>query len=316
MSGSNSEQGSKNYSGPTYAQQQYQSDLLDPFMREMGLNTSPWYGQLSQAYNNMLGQANYQIPPYASKTIEEMVSTGSPFNESEVYKSAKPVFQREMNEAMASAKESSGQAGQLRSSGGYQALGEAAAGSAEDFNKYLTEVASSSWESAQNRRASAIPYAFQEQTFGPEMLSMLSSLSQALSEGKYPMLPQAMMYSGAGQPISVGSSYGKSGGGGLSCCFIFIEGEGELTQTTRDYRDEHYLDSPVAIGYKRMAKWLVPLMKRNKFIKNIIRLTMTQPLGKYADYFYGKNNYGWLFYPTKIWTLIWNIYGRRSVCQA
>jgi hypothetical protein len=98
------------------------------------------------------------------------------------------------------------------------------------------------------------------------------------------------------------------------CCFIFIEGEGEVTETVRRYRDEHYLNTPVAWGYKKMASWLVPLMKRSRLIKNIIRYSMTKPLGKYADWYYGKNHYGWIFTPNKLfWVGIWDIYGRRCL---
>jgi hypothetical protein len=278
---SGSQQGSQSYSGPTYYQQQYQKDILDPFFRESGLSNSPWYGQLSQMYKSMLEGGDFKVPTYASDTIEEMVSTGSPFNQSEAYASAKPVFQRDMNEAMAAAKESSGQAGQLRSSGGYQALGEAAAGSAEDFNKYLTDLASSSWESAQARRLGAIPYAFQEQAFGPDLMATLTSLGTALNESQYPFLPQAMQYSGAGQGISVGDSYGKTGG--CSCRIFTEDWTKELALPIQEFRDKHFDPSScVSAGYKMMSGWLVPSMMKNKVVRWTVRKVMLSPLSSFA----------------------------------
>ena len=100
---------------------------------------------------------------------------------------------------------------------------------------------------------------------------------------------------------------GKKGG----CCFIFIEGEGELTETVRKYRDEHYLNTPVALGYKGMASWLVPLMKRHRWVKEMVRFTMTRPLSRYAEWYYGQNSYGWVMWPLKsFWTSTWGFYGK------
>ena len=96
----------------------------------------------------------------------------------------------------------------------------------------------------------------------------------------------------------------------LGCCFNFLEAEGEITEYVRKYRDEHYLNTDVAIGYKLMAFWLVPLMREHKWVKSLVRYTMTRPLTKYAEWYYGKNWYGWVFIPSKLWVVIWNVYGK------
>ena len=80
------------------------------------------------------------------------------------------------------------------------------------------------------------------------------------------------------------------------CCFIFIQGESELTQFVRNYRDSHYgNDSMVANGYRWMAGWIVPLMKKYSFIQYGIKYSMTSPLSRYVEWYYKNNNYGWIY---------------------
>ncbi len=79
-------------------------------------------------------------------------------------------------------------------------------------------------------------------------------------------------------------------GGEDGCCFIFIEGEGHLTDIVRKYRDEHYTGTLVDPGYRWMASWLVPIMKRNPSIKKIVRKVMTQPLTRFAQWWYGESS--------------------------
>lgn len=96
----------------------------------------------------------------------------------------------------------------------------------------------------------------------------------------------------------------------FNCCFIFIQGEGELTQIVRNYRNLHYGNTSfVAFGYKWMANWLVPLMKKNIIVQKFIKYFMTTPLSKYAEWYFNKNNYGWIFWPFKIWVTTWRTIG-------
>lgn len=93
------------------------------------------------------------------------------------------------------------------------------------------------------------------------------------------------------------------GGGG--CCFIFLEG-GLLTGKVKELRDELFTkDSYVAKGYRKMAEWLVPWMRKSQFIKKIVIKLMLKPIATYSD---KRNGF---FIPVCIfWCLVWDLYGR------
>ena len=73
---------------------------------------------------------------------------------------------------------------------------------------------------------------------------------------------------------------------GTACCFIFLESyHGELPWYVRHCRDRYYRNNPtIAVGYKKMAKWLVPLMKRSKLVSSIVWHTMVKPLSEYGQF--------------------------------
>lgn len=75
-------------------------------------------------------------------------------------------------------------------------------------------------------------------------------------------------------------------GVGNVCCFIMLEGlNGQLPWWVRHCRDIYYSQYPeVADGYKRMAKWLVPLMRRFPLVKHAVNRWMVQPLTRYGGY--------------------------------
>lgn len=94
------------------------------------------------------------------------------------------------------------------------------------------------------------------------------------------------------------------------CCFIFIQGEGLLTQYARNYRDTYYGNlGTVAEGYRWMAKWLVPLMKKYTLIQNSVKYLMTTPLSRFFEWHYKVNKYGFIFWPFKLWIMIWRMIG-------
>jgi predicted phage tail protein len=96
----------------------------------------------------------------------------------------------------------------------------------------------------------------------------------------------------------------------VKCCFIFIQGEGILTQWARLYRDTYYgCDGLVANGYRWMAKWLVPLMKKYYLVQNFVKYSMTTPLSRFFEWHFEQNKYGFIFWPFKIWIAIWGIVG-------
>ena len=96
------------------------------------------------------------------------------------------------------------------------------------------------------------------------------------------------IFSALGGNASASKSVGSSGSaqGGVSCCFIFLEAlNGTLPWWVRKCRDEYYTSEPmVATGYKRMAKWLVPMMKWIPGIKFMVNRWMVQPLILYGGW--------------------------------
>lgn len=74
----------------------------------------------------------------------------------------------------------------------------------------------------------------------------------------------------------------------------------------RDYF--HAQDPMLGHGYKRMAKWLVPLMKRWTIVRKIVEYTMIRPLTLYGGYMYNVVGYegGYIFKPViNFWFKIW-----------
>jgi hypothetical protein len=88
----------------------------------------------------------------------------------------------------------------------------------------------------------------------------------------------------AGQQASSGSS--SSMGGGANCCFIFLEiYNGTLPWFVRAARDIEYAKEPrLGDGYKRMARWLVPLMQHSSIVSWLVNQFMVGPLSEQAGY--------------------------------
>jgi len=98
-----------------------------------------------------------------------------------------------------------------------------------------------------------------------------------------------------------------------SCCFIFLESyNGKLPWWIRELRDVCYERYPLtAKGYKRMAKVLVPLMRRFNFIQKAVDKYMVYPITYYGGwlkvvkgyedgYKYASYRHFWI----NVWTLI------------
>lgn len=100
---------------------------------------------------------------------------------------------------------------------------------------------------------------------------------------------------------------------GKICCFIFLEAtNGQLPWYVRAARDYFYQREPViAVGYKRMAKWLVPLMKEYRVVKFLVNWLMVKPIIKYGAYLYYCNRDGFIFRPFKsFWFFVWKQLGK------
>jgi hypothetical protein len=96
------------------------------------------------------------------------------------------------------------------------------------------------------------------------------------------------------------------------CCFIFIEADnGMLDRIARRYREE-WGTQYQKVGYKKIAAWLVPLMKHRPTIKQLVKWTMVRPLIWWGKAFYGENRWGHAFYPVaKGWLRLFEVVGRR-----
>jgi hypothetical protein len=143
--------------------------------------------------------------------------------------------------------------------------------------------------------------------FAPILTGNTSANSQGWSRGS----SNAFGFEGGG---GVGGS-GGSGGGGSNCplCFIFMEakyGDGTLDDVVRKYRDEAVTPRRMR-GYYKLGEVLVPLMRKSKIVKGLVRLTMVDPLVSYGKYYYGKGKIGKIFTPVKnFWMKMFDYLGQ------
>lgn len=99
-----------------------------------------------------------------------------------------------------------------------------------------------------------------------------------------------------------------SSGIGSICCFIFMEAyNGKLPWYVRAARDLHYEKEPgLAIGYRKMATWLVPLMQKSKVTRWLVNVLMIKPLTAHGAWLFNLNRYGFLATPIKsFWFAVW-----------
>ncbi len=75
------------------------------------------------------------------------------------------------------------------------------------------------------------------------------------------------------------------------CCFIFMEAyNGKLPWFVRLYRDKWYSKYPnLRVGYKKMAKWLVPLMKKSKVVRYGVNELMIKPISRIGAFLSGES---------------------------
>ena len=118
--------------------------------------------------------------------------------------------------------------------------------------------------------------------------------------------------SGSSKKDSGGSKSETKSSGGGGCCFIMLEaryGDGTMDEVVRRYRDEH-MTVRNRRGYYRMAKVLVPLMRKSKVFKWVVAKTFADPLVSYGKYYYGQNKHGVIYSPVKsLWMKIFDVVG-------
>jgi len=118
--------------------------------------------------------------------------------------------------------------------------------------------------------------------------------------------------SGSSKKDSGGSKSETKSSGGGGCCFIMLEaryGDGTMDEVVRRYRDEH-MTVRNRRGYYRIAKVLVPLMRKSKVFKWVVAKTFADPLVSYGKYYYGQNKHGVIYSPVKsLWMKIFDVVG-------
>lgn len=102
--------------------------------------------------------------------------------------------------------------------------------------------------------------------------------------------------------------------GAMNCCFTFCEAEGELIDDVKWVRDKCYpRGSVIEKGYRKLSRLLVPLMRKYKPIKWLVRILMTKPLICLAKCHLKKNVYGMIFLPIGyMWGAVWYLFGKYS----
>ena len=131
-----------------------------------------------------------------------------------------------------------------------------------------------------------------------------------LRQSYYPMeLMQTLISALRPRRVKQESSSSAKGG----CCFIFLEAyDGKLPWVVRAYRDQH-MTPKNRRGYYRLADKLVPLMRKSRAVKHLVRFLMTKPMTFYGKYFYKLNPWGVLAAPiTAFWLLVFDLMGRKA----
>ena len=101
---------------------------------------------------------------------------------------------------------------------------------------------------------------------------------------------------------------GSSWGVANSCCFIFMEAyRGQMPVSVRKFRDRYYRLRPdIATGYKRMAKWLVPLMQRYSIVRGLVWHCMIKPATRHTEH----PVCNWNKAISRFWLRAWAVYGK------
>lgn len=104
-----------------------------------------------------------------------------------------------------------------------------------------------------------------------------------------------------------------AGGATSSCCFIFLQAQNGLLPDFVRWCRDNLADEQTRKGYRRMAKWLVPLMERFAFVQDLVNAVMVEPLIKYGAWLTcqpdSRSNYYYRPYVT-FWFRVWKTLGR------
>jgi hypothetical protein len=111
---------------------------------------------------------------------------------------------------------------------------------------------------------------------------------------------------------------GVSAAGGISklaCCWTFAEayyGWNNIPDEVRVLRDLEY-SLQKREGYRRMSRWLVPLMKKSSLVRELTNWLLIKPITSYAKYYVHDEGNGWIFKPLKdLYFATWEDMGARA----
>ena len=111
---------------------------------------------------------------------------------------------------------------------------------------------------------------------------------------------------------------GVSAAGGISkmaCCWTFAEayyGWDNIPDEVRVLRDLEY-SLQKREGYRRMSRWLVPLMQKSFVAREITNWLLIKPITSYAKHYVYGEGYGWIFKPVKdLYFAMWEDLGARA----
>jgi hypothetical protein len=156
---------------------------------------------------------------------------------------------------------------------------------------------------------------FTNQSFSEEEVTSMFNEIQDITKGSTSMSEAMEKLKGTSYGAMFGEVMGMVPEGGSSggCCFIFLEaryGDGTMDNVVRRFRDEHMTERNKR-GYYKLAEILVPLMRKSKAVKFLVRVFMTDPMVCYGKYHYHQNRIGRLFKPlTNLWLKLFDFLGQ------
>lgn len=131
-------------------------------------------GAANAAARWMENPSNLEREPWATKAIQEMVTTGRPWSEgATLYESMKPIYERVRSDEAAKLNEMFGTMGGRYSSDLWKSQTELARKQTEDINAILAQASQSAHEAAQGRALSALEYT----TPGSDILPALTTVA-------------------------------------------------------------------------------------------------------------------------------------------
>ncbi len=125
------------------------------------------------------------------------------------------------------------------------------------------------------------------------------------------LLSGAFGYGNTPVQESKNTNGGVSVGGSGGCCFIFLEAyHGTLPLSVRKCRDRYYRLYPtIATGYRRMARWLVPLMRHSETVNKLVWKLMVCPLTMHGEFVTRKDSTPHKSC-RKFWFTVWSLLGK------